>query len=159
MGTVHAVVEIPPNTQIQLAYERPYQTLLDRRLKLEAYGFECTCPACSSNSVASEVRRKRMVVLDSRIRVERKQKWKHEKPRAALQLVRLVKEEGLVGEALGLAYHDVAAGWKKNGRLDLAVRYASLEVEVCVLCYGKDSPYVETSRGFLGGLRSDISEL
>jgi len=69
--TVHSVVDIPPDTQIYLSYEKPYQTLDSRRTKLASYGFVCSCPACKSDVVASEIRRKRMVVLDARIRVER----------------------------------------------------------------------------------------
>ncbi|KAF2177475.1 hypothetical protein K469DRAFT_644297, partial [Zopfia rhizophila CBS 207.26] len=147
--TVHAIVAIPANAQINLSYERPYQTLSSRREKLSAYGFVCSCAACGCGAVASDVRRARMVVLDARIRVGRKQKWKAEVPKAALELVRLVREEGLVGEALGLAYHDAAVGWKRHGRLDLAVKYALEELDVCVTCYGTDSPYVDTTRAFL----------
>ncbi|ORY13412.1 hypothetical protein BCR34DRAFT_586557 [Clohesyomyces aquaticus] len=155
--TVHAIATIPANEQINLSYETPYQTLASRREKLSAYGFQCSCKACSDDSIASDVRRARMAVLDGRIRVERKQKWKSEAPKASLQLIRLVKEEGLVGEALGLAFHDAAAGWKKHGRLDLAVRYALKELEICVTCYGMDSPYVETTGRFLKNLQAELA--
>jgi hypothetical protein len=110
--TVHAIVTIPANTQIKLSYELPYQTVSARRDKLSAYGFVCSCSACGCGAVASDVRRARMVVLNARIRVAtRKQMWASDVPKAALELVRLLKEEGLVGEALGLAYHDAAKGW------------------------------------------------
>ncbi|KAL6709061.1 hypothetical protein ACN47E_001877 [Coniothyrium glycines] len=37
--TVHAIKHIPANTQINLSYERPYQTREARQQKLSAYGF------------------------------------------------------------------------------------------------------------------------
>lgn len=103
--TIHAIVDIPKNTQIYLSYERPYQTIQSRQEKLAAYGFVCACEACSVDGAASDVRRKRMVILDARIRFEKRQLWRSPWPSAALELVKLLKEEGLVGEALGLAHH------------------------------------------------------
>jgi hypothetical protein len=109
-----------------------------------------------------------MMVLHSRIRFAgKKQKWTSPspsptpipKPRAALELIALLKSEGLVGEALGLAYHEAAAGWRRCGRLDLAVRYAACELEVCIRCFGVGSPNVDTSKAFLGGLRRELESV
>lgn len=158
-ATIHAVVDIPPNTQIHLSYEKPYQSLEERRAKLASYGFVCSCPACGSDAEASEIRRSRMVVLDARIRVGKRQQWKADIPKAALELLRLVKEEGLMGEALALAYHDVAVGYVKHGRMDLALRYAVKELEFGIKCYGVDSPYVDTTRTFLKELRVNEVEI
>ena len=157
--TVHAVVAIPANTQIYLCYERPYQLLSARRIKLSSYGFVCSCPACGSNAEASEIRRARMIVLDGRIRTGRRRKWKTEAPKGALELVRLLKEEGIFGEALGLAYHDAAAAWRRHGRLDMALRYAARELEVCTMCYGADSPFVDTTRMLVQDLERQIADL
>ena len=77
-------------------------------------------------------------------------------PKAALELVRLLKEEGLVGEALGLAYHDAAVGWKRHGRLDLAVACATKELETAVMCFGRGSLSVGVSEGFLLGLKGEM---
>lgn len=96
-----------------------------------------------------------MVVLDSRIRVGKRQKWRTDIPKAALELLRLVKEERLMGEALALTYHDVAEGYAKHGRLDLALRYAVKELEVGIRCYGDDSPYVDITRSFLKNLKGE----
>jgi hypothetical protein len=74
-------------------------------------------------------------------------------PKAALELINLLKDEGLVGEALGLAYHDAAAGWKKYGRLDLAIRYAAKELDIAIICFGTDSPAVDATRAFLVALK------
>jgi hypothetical protein len=157
--TVYAVVAIPPNVQIKLSYELPYQTVNARREKLSAYGFVCSCSACACGAIASDVRRARMIVLNARIRVAaRRQMWASNVPKAALELVRLLKEEGLVGEALGLAYHDVAKGWKTHGRLDLAVRYALRELETAIMCFGPNSPYVDTTAGFLRELKVEQAE-
>ncbi|QDS74011.1 hypothetical protein FKW77_008881 [Venturia effusa] len=158
-ATIHAVVDIPPNTQIRLSYETPYQQLEERRAKLASYGFVCSCPACGSDAEASEMRRTRMVTLDARIRVSKRQHWKADTPKAALELLRLVKEEGLMGEALALAYHDVAVGYVKHGRMDLALRYAAKELEVGIKCHGTDSPYVDTTRTFLKELRGENLEM
>ena len=87
--TIHAIVAIPPGTQIKLSYERPYQTTLSRRAKLASYGFTCTCPACSDPTPGSDTRRARMVVLDARIRTGRRQLWRRPVPKAALELCRL----------------------------------------------------------------------
>lgn len=158
--TVHAIVAIEAGTQILLSYERPYQSGDARREKLSAYGFVCACVACRPGpaAVASDIRRARMVVLDARIRSGRRQLWRAPVPRAALELVKLLKEEGLVGEALGLAYHDAALGWARYGRLDLAVACASKELEVCIMCFGMKSSSVDVTTAFLGGLQMKLSE-
>lgn len=80
-------------------------------------------------------------------------------PKAALELIRLLKEEGLVGEALGLAYHDAALGWKRHGRLDLAVGCARKELEVAVMCFGVESLAVEGSMAFLVGLKGEAGKI
>jgi hypothetical protein len=100
-----------------------------------------------------------MMVLDARIRVGRRRKWNPEVPKEALELVKLLKEEGLVGEALGLAYHDAAAGWRRYGRPDLALKYAAKELDVCVMCYGTNSPYVDITKALLLELKAEILEL
>jgi hypothetical protein len=157
--TIYAIVSIPADTQIKLSYERPYQTTSSRRAKLSAYGFTCACPACSDASCCSDVRRSRMLLLDARIRTGRRQLWRSPVPKAALELIRLLKEEGLVGEALGLAYHDAALGWKRHGRLDLAVGCARKELEVAVMCFGIESLAVEGSMAFLVGLKGEAGKI
>jgi hypothetical protein len=124
-----------------------------RREKLSAYGFVCCCIACGSGAEASDVRRIRMAKLDARIRFQRRELWRSPVPKAALGLIKLLKEEGIVGEALGLAYHDAAIGWKRHGRLDLAAAYAVKELETCIICFGHDSPCVDASVAFLKELR------
>jgi len=69
----------------------------------------------------------------------------------------LLKEEGLLGEALGLAYHDAALGWTRYGRLDLAVDCASKELDVCTMCFGMDSSSVETTKAYLKGLQMRLT--
>jgi hypothetical protein len=100
-----------------------------------------------------------MVVLDGRIRSGRRQLWRSPVPKASLELIRLLKEEGLVGEALGLAYHDAAVGWKRYGRLDLAIGCAAKELETAVICFGLDSPAVDTTTAFLLALKLECAEL
>ncbi|KAH7068129.1 hypothetical protein BKA63DRAFT_106710 [Paraphoma chrysanthemicola] len=156
--TVYAIVAIPANTEIFLSYERPYQTGLARREKLSAYGFVCSCVACGSGAEASDIRRARMAVLDARIRSQRRQLWRSAMPKAEVELVRLLKEEGIMGEALGLAHHDAAAGWRKYGRVDLAVRYAAKELDICMVCFGPDSPCVDTTRAFLLELKAQLAK-
>jgi hypothetical protein len=95
-----------------------------------------------------------MAKLDAKIRFQRRQLWRSPVPGAALELIRLLKEEGIVGEALGLAYHDAAQGWRRHGRLDLAAIYAVKELSVCIMCFGQDSPCVDASVAFLQELRS-----
>lgn len=156
-ATVRAVAPIPAHTEVTLSYTLPYAEGAARRAKLAAYGFTCACPACLAPE--SDVRRARLVVLEARVRVGKKQAWRVTMPRAAMEMVRLLREEGLVGEALGLALHEVAAGWRRFGRVDLAVRYAMRELEVCVMCYGTDSACVEASRRFLQELEAELGEV
>jgi hypothetical protein len=156
--TIHAIVAIPANEQIVLSYERPYQTLDARRDKLAAYGFVCSCIACDSDAIASDIRRARMVVLDGQIRTRRRELWRSPAPKAALELIKLLKEEGLMGEALGLAYHDAAAGWRRHGRLDLATSYAVKELDASIMCFGTDSPYVDTTTAFLKELKAELAK-
>jgi hypothetical protein len=156
--TVHAIVDIPSDTQIYLSYERPYQTMSSRQEKLSAYGFVCACSTCGDGAVASDLRRARMVVLDARIRFEKRQLWRSPWPSAALELIKLLKEEGLVGEALGLAHHDAAMGWRRHGRLDLAVKSAVQELAVCIVCFGPDSACVDSTAAFLLELKGQLAE-
>jgi hypothetical protein len=153
-ATVRAVAPIPTGAEVTLSYTLPYAVSAARRAKLAAYGFECACAACSSP--ASDERRARLVVLEARVRVAKKQAWRVTMPRAAMEIVRLLRDEGLVGEALGLALHEVAVGWRRFGRVDLAARYAARELEVCVMCYGADSACVEASSGFLRELEAEL---
>jgi hypothetical protein len=157
--TVHAIVSIPADAQINLSYERPYQTSSSRREKLSAYGFACSCTACGVDAVASDTRRARMVMLDGRIRSGRRQLWRSPVPKAALGLIRLLQEEGLVGEALGLAYHDAAAGWKKYGRLDLAIICAAKELATAITCFGTESPAVDATTAFLLDLKVEYAKV
>jgi hypothetical protein len=99
-----------------------------------------------------------MRILDAKIRVGRRQKWSPKVPREALELVKLLKEEGLVGEALGLAYHEAAVGWRRYGRLDLALKNASKELDVCVMCYGTNSLNVDKTKALLSELKVEILE-
>lgn len=154
--TVYAITAILQDTQITMSYERPYQIRELRHEKLSAYGFVCSCSACSTDYVVSDVRRARMATLDARIRTDKRQLWKSPMPKAAMELVRLLKEEGIVGEALGLAYHDVATGWIKHGRLDLAKRYALKELDVCIMCFGTNSTSVDTTRAFLQSIKISV---
>jgi hypothetical protein len=156
--TVHAIITIPANTQIKLSYEPPYQRRSQRREKLSAYGFVCSCVSCGLDVVASDKKRTRMALLDARIRVTRRRKGKAEAPKEALELVKLLQQEGLVGEALGLAYHDAADGWRKYGRLDLALQCALKELDVCIMCFGLESPYVEATRALLREIEVDLSK-
>jgi len=154
--TVYTVVTIAADKQIFLSYERPYQTRTVRQEKLVlGYGFVCACWACDAQNVASELRGARMVTLDSRIRSEKRQLWKALWPRHALELAKLLKEEGLVGEALGLAYHDAAIGWKRHGRLDLAEKCARMELEIVLTCFGMESPCKDLSTTFLQAIYKD----
>ncbi|KAI1663987.1 SET domain-containing protein [Pyrenophora tritici-repentis] len=65
---------------------------------------------------------------------------------------------GLVGEALGLAYHDATIGWKKYGRLDLALQTAVKELEIAVICFGRDSPAVDASTASVSELKAEYAE-
>jgi hypothetical protein len=156
IATVRAVAPIPAHTEVTLSYTLPYAVGSTRRAKLAAYGFTCACPACLAPE--SDVRRARLVVLEARVRVAKKQAWRVTMPRPAMELVRLLRDEGLVGEALGLGLHEVAVGWRRFGRVDLAVRYALRELEVCVMCYGADSACVEASKKFLQELEAELEK-
>jgi hypothetical protein len=156
--TIHAIISIPANTQIKLSYEPPYQMRRQRREKLSAYGFVCSCVACGLGVVESDKSRARMASLDARIRVMRRCKGKAEVPKEALELVKLLQQEGLVGEALGLAYHEAADGWRKYGRLDLALKCALKELDVCIMCFGLDSPFVDATRALLREIEVDLAE-
>lgn len=98
-----------------------------------------------------------MIKLDAKIRIARRQKWRSESPKEALELMRLLKGEGIVGEALGLAYHDASEGWRKTGRDDLALEYAVKELEVCTACYGVDSIAVDATMQLIRELNLKIT--
>lgn len=156
--TVHAIITIPADAQIKVSYELPYQIREARQRKLLAYRFVCACESCGPgpSSAASDLRRARMIVLNARIRCARRQMWISPAPIAAMKLIRLLQEEGLVGEALGLAFHDAAVGWLRHGRLDLAIKYALKELEICLRCFGSTSHSFEVTSAFLTRLHEDL---
>ncbi|KAF2417723.1 hypothetical protein EJ08DRAFT_70040 [Tothia fuscella] len=155
--TVYAITTISAGAQIYLCYVRPYQLSATRQLKLSSYGFVCACSACGSDCTVSDNRRARMIVLDAKIRIARRQKWRKDPPREALELVTLLKDEGIISEALGLAYHDASVGWRKMGNIENALDYALKELEICTMCFGDNSSAVDSSSALVAELKLELS--
>ncbi|KAL3423312.1 set domain-containing protein 5 [Phlyctema vagabunda] len=117
---------------------------------LRHYGFACGCEVCvptTSYGRASETRREKIAALNTHIDTW----WANIKPTTTpfehalaehviRDLVRLLKEEGLVGPALSEAYN---AGYecalKRNQRIE-ARKWALLELSVDTYTIGMDSP-------------------
>ena len=156
--TVHAVKDIPEGEEITINYCSGFSTLNERRHKLKPYVFTCLCPACQGNSDfgrLSRIRRREMVDLRQEIedyqndsRAARAEYFHCDEQPAILKLLRVIDEEGLVYEK-SMAYR-VAVDWAlKKGYREVALEYASKELDVDLCCAGKDSPSYQETESFL----------
>lgn len=156
--TVHAIVEIPINTEIFLNYrtEDYSEPSIQRQEKLRGtYGFVCTCEACDPNTafgMASRDRRSRMRILDQSI--DRGQDpglplQNQNQPQVRNQVFANLKSVGLLLEMEGLFYPQLADVYGK------AITWYRIEMDLAE--NGVESARYQ-SRGPKESLRSEALE-
>lgn len=115
--TVHAIVDIPEDTELFINYHaRDYlETTLDRQQELRGtYGFTCTCAACNSRTrfgIASQNRRAQMRILEQNIDRDQKPNRPHlnqNHPQKRNQVLANLRNFSLLLEWEGLFYPQLA---------------------------------------------------
>ena len=156
--TVHAVKDIPKGEEITVSYCSGFCTLKGRRRKLMPYVFTCLCSACQEDTDfgrLSRNRRREMVDLRQEIeefqddsRAARAKYTYCDEQSAILKILRVIDEEGLVHEK-SMVYRDAVDWALEKGYREVALKYASKELEVDLCCAGKDSPSYQETKSFL----------
>ena len=170
--TVYAIARIPPDAEILIDYRSldAFKTRDERQRGRRHYGFDCTCPACQTDTEPgrkSEERRERMRVLKSQI-AQTKYQDPSEQTIDTLfdlfELSKLLQDEGLVYPHLADSYHGQALWWWRErervaGRTGMAMyeeecrekeRQASRKkLELDIMANGHDSPEVTKTLGFM----------
>ena len=76
---------------------------------------------------------------------------------AILRLIELIKEEGLHGESM-TPYRNAADCLKARGNVKEAIKYARLELEEEIVCFGKESEVVASTRAYIADLEVALSK-
>ena len=152
--TVHAIIDISAGQEIETSYCPTHKDAYNRRKRLEAYGFDCSCDACrqiTHTGQVSEERRRQMIELyqgisDSASGLSLR---KTSRPAATdllktrLELIRLLEEEHLHQRELGVQYKEAAMLFEECGESKTARQYAKKALHNDVRCFGIDSPIVQ----------------
>ena len=165
--TVHAVKDIPEGEEITISYCSGFRTLEARRRKLKPYVFTCLCSACQEDTNfgrLSRTRRREMVDLRQEIADYQndpsgaRAKYVYcDEQTAILELLRVIDEEGLIHEK-SMAYRDAVDWALKKGYSEVALKYASKELEVDLCCTGIDSPSYQETKSFLQRIYDEKDE-
>lgn len=163
----HAMLPIAEGAEMTICYGRPFRTYRERRSELRIYNFGCGCAACDVSTAfgqASESRRLEMRELEERIFTfqsmpdEGRLSCESQDPLTAiLRLLELIKEEGLHGESM-TPYRNAADCLKARGDLQEAMKYARLELEEEVVCFGEESEVVASTRLYIADLETAIDK-
>lgn len=163
----HSMIDIAEGEEMTICYGRPFCSRLQRRSELRIYNFICNCPACRTETPfgkASELRRLIMKALSDQIDMFQSRLNEalliyglQDPLTAILQLIELIKEEGLHGELMG-PYRDAADYLKGRGNFKEALKYAHLEMEEEVVCLGNDSEVVNKTIEYVEGLETELKK-
>ena len=135
--------------EITLCYCDPLYDISMRGWELMHYGFECQCNACTdldnphSFGAASRERRWKMRELDMKLRMAVMKET--EKLGIRLELVGLLKEEGLCNVLMASTYLDIARGCEQGGDVIMAVKAAKKALEIFTICCGADHELSENA--------------
>lgn len=154
--TVHAIVDIPANEEITISYCRPHSDIYHRRIRLEAYGFDCDCAPCAQDTAsgrASEEHRRRMEELFEEITKIRDNPWitaarhfRDDELQARLELIKVLEKENLFQLELGNQYHCAATCYERLGDMEKALKYAKEGARIDLTCVGPDSEILESDQ-------------
>lgn len=159
--TVHAIVDIKADTEIETSYCPPHRDVSGRREKLTHYGFDCGCDACNLDTEsgrAREARRQRMMEIYARLDGKNEKASTSAKVQADeegvstldlhLELIKLLEDEQLFQKELGDQYRRAAECYAAQGEKVKAVDYAMRGLQNDLRCLGADSPLVQDAVDF-----------
>lgn len=144
--TIHAILDIPPDKEITIAYDIPFQSRDNRREKLlEIYRFQCRCPACRfdrERGCRSEERRRRMESLWWEVdEDEGPPRADDDKGYQMIQeFIELALLEDLDGEFLSSMYELASMHAEVRGSKEDALAFAILENKTDRRLLGEDHP-------------------
>lgn len=169
---MYAIARIPPNAEILIDYRSldAFETRDERQQGRRHYGFDCTCPACRTDTEPgreSEKRRERMRVLESQI-AQTKDQDPSEQTIDTLfdlfELSKLLQDEGLVYPHLADSFLGQALWWWRErervaGRNGMAMyeeecrekemQASRKKLELDIMANGHDSPEVTKTLSFM----------
>ena len=156
-----AMIDVKQEEELTIAYGRSFLSHRERRSELRNYNFRCTCPACQLDTPfgqASESRRLIMKALDEQIYMCHTAlneglptSYLHDPLSPILELVELIKEEGLRGELMA-PYRGAAELLKGRGDWEEALVFANKQLEEERTCLGEDSDVVGKTREYVEDL-------
>ena len=144
--TIHAMFDIPPDAEITIAYDIPFQSRDIRQEKLQKiYGFQCICPACrldKESGQRSEERRRMMQSFWWEINKDK------EPPRADDDkgykmveiFIKLALLENLDGQFLSCMYECASMHAMARGSKEQALAFAIRENQTDRRLLGEDHP-------------------
>lgn len=163
----HAMLPIAQGVEMTICYGRPFRTCQERRSELHIYNFRCGCAACDVSTAfghASESRRLEMRELEERIFTFQSMpdeaalsNGSQDPLKVILRLIELIKEEGLHGESM-TSYRNAADCLKARGDIQEAMKYARLELEEEVVCFGTDSDVVASTKMYIADLEMALDK-
>ena len=164
---LHSMTDIPEGEEMTICYGRAFCTRDQRQSELRIYNFYCGCPACQTETAsgkASESRRLVMKALNDQIIMfqsmlnEALLVYGLQDPLTpVLQLIGLIKEEGLHGELM-TPYRDAADYLRDRGDYEEALTFAHLELEEEVVCLGDDSDVVYRTIEYIEELEQELEK-
>ncbi|KAK5165512.1 uncharacterized protein LTR77_009041 [Saxophila tyrrhenica] len=161
--TVHAIRDIEAGEEILTTYIDSSQFFAGRDEDLKKYGFECACAFCqshepsllgptTSDATKRDLRRAKINVVKRSLYAFEGEHARADgicAPRSpsealdrAQDLIKLLREEGLLGMDLAQAYRWASKYSLQFGVLEKARDYAQKEAEVELCCLGPETDYM-----------------
>ncbi|KAK5170971.1 SET domain-containing protein 5 [Saxophila tyrrhenica] len=167
-SVVRAIRDIPAGQEILLSYVPEIAPKNVRALKLEPYGFTCTCLACGENDYANrtEARRKELWKLQSQIdTLEFSEGSEHEEavvdteapslediPDMLALMVKLMKGEPAMQVARGETAYKLGKQCSQMQELALAKKWLEFALPLLTLCRGENDSLTKDCVRMLGKL-------
>ncbi|KAI1747378.1 hypothetical protein F4782DRAFT_552131 [Xylaria castorea] len=146
---VVAVRDIQPGEELSVAYIDPILPQVERRKRLKAWGFECSCERCSAS--ATQAAESDQNVIEIQGLWQEVDNYSHSSratPAMAERLISLYEEEGLQSRVQE-AYYRAALEWIGIGEVEKASEHARLCVKYGTLFKGSGRPFIENMNQLL----------
>ncbi|KIW00701.1 uncharacterized protein PV09_07687 [Verruconis gallopava] len=157
---VHTLRDVQPHEEITLSYldDSGEMKTLDRQQKLESYGFVCACPICAEGQPSASDSAKRRQAIDrvmeslsERVSQQETQASRSHELEALMEIIELMRAEGLVGRELAARYFAAAEWHMELGDLQGAVVCATKGLEIDQYALGEDhETYVQNQAKVAG---------
>ncbi|KAL9063070.1 MAG: hypothetical protein Q9161_009639 [Pseudevernia consocians] len=161
--TLHAMVDIPAAVEITICYIFPFFSLRQRQDEFrKTYGFRCDCPACdleTKSGQCTELRRQRMETLYVAVdKLNGGPSTNDQKElEMVLEFIALAEDDHLDGEFLSCMYCRAKECYEDRGSMELAMRYAEMELETDTRLLGEDHRVTEKSTRALEELKTKLA--